>query len=306
MNSQKFRISKTQKNGISLYQFNSDLPEQVNALINEYQKLILEITSSDNHTKWLKRKQLAWEIQHIKQELDRLNNWDYWFKNVLSKSSQSDNMIWSWQDSHVYWLWTKYVYKEWKEWNEKNIEYLRKKYLLLKRFLWNIIPKSYFVYGESLDKVNMKWMWKYRKFSRKSITVQRKIDGKNAQQMTQEEKNNPLFLLELEKAHKKYILLKFLLQSVCQELWFAKKTLDSQLDLWPISKMDSLHIESIDFIEAKITSPNIMWDEATNTISFIDFWYWEWDEEKEAIFQEMLKDDTLQKWSEICHHIWLE
>lgn len=306
MNSHKFRSSKQLENGINLYHLNSDIPEKITTLMWEYQRLIWEITSADNSKKQTIRKQHEWRIKEIKQDLSWLNNWNYEVKNVLSQSLQSDQIIWSWQDSHVYKLWRQYVYKEGKEWNEKNLEYLRKKYLLLKKFLWNVIPKSYFIYWESIDTVNMKWMEKYKKFSKKSITIQRRIDWTNAQQMSQEDKNNPIFLEKLEKAHKKYILLKFLIQSVCSEFWFSKKSLDSQLDLWPISKIDSLHIDNIDFIENYINSPNIMWDSQNANIYFIDFGSWEWDEEKEIIFNKMLSDNIFKKWNEICSHIWLD
>ena len=32
---------------------------------------------------------------------------------------------------------------------------------------------------------------------------------------------------------------------------------------------------------------------------FIDLWYWVWDENKEIIFNELIKDETFSKWENI-------
>jgi hypothetical protein len=52
-------------------------------------------------------------------------------RNIISWTSIEDRKMWSWTDSVVFPLWQNYVYKEWKEANEKNLEFLRKKYILL-------------------------------------------------------------------------------------------------------------------------------------------------------------------------------
>ena len=142
----------------------------------------------------------------------------------------------------------------------------------------------------------------YKKYSKKCITIQRKIKWKDAQKMSNEEKTDKNFLHKLEQSHKKYILLKLFISQIITEMWEKRKSLDIQLDLWYISKMDSLDIENIDFIEWKITSTNIMWD--WEKISFIDFWFWEWDELKQKIFNKIMQEDTYKRWLNLCESYW--
>jgi hypothetical protein len=82
-----------------------------------------------------------------------------------------------------------------------------------------------------------------------------------------------------------------------------RKTLELQLDLWHISKIDNLHTENIDFVESKITSPNIMWD--GKKVQFIDFWFWKWNEDKEKIYTQMMKEEVLTKWKALCESFFL-
>lgn len=50
------------------------------------------------------------------------------------------------------------------------------------------------------------------------ITLQRRIMGYDLQKMGKEEKNNPKFLMELKKAHQKYILLKMFISVIAEEI----------------------------------------------------------------------------------------
>lgn len=49
------------------------------------------------------------------------------------------------------------------------------------------------------------------------ITIQRKINGENLKKLPRDVKNQPEFLTLLEKAHRKYILLKMFVRRIAEE-----------------------------------------------------------------------------------------
>ena len=120
--------------------------------------------------------------------------------------------------------------------------------------------------------------------------------------MSSKEKLNNDLHSKLQKAHRKYILLKFFIDQITSSLWI-QKGLDVKLDLWPLSDIDRLDFNNPDFIHASLTSPNIMFD--GKQIYFIDFGFWNWDEDKEIIFQELLKKETYNKWLDILRNFEL-
>lgn len=214
-------------------------------------------------------------------------------KNILSFSSFQDKRIWSWKDSTVFSSNKNknYVYKEAFRWWFDELLYVKNKYLILKKYLWDIIPKSYFVYWESY---NWKLDWIKKWFEEKIFTIQQRIKWKDLSKLTFEEKKELTLLEKLKNAHKKYILLKYFLSSRLKELWLDEKTMDLQLDLWALSDKDSFPQEDVTFLKDKLKSPNIMWD--WKQIYFIDFGSWVWDEQKQNIFDYMMKDEVFEKW----------
>lgn len=291
------------------YIFNEDIETfQLNELISEYKKLTLDIINlkSQNKIKWV-RSSFDWDISNIvkiKKEIQSqiLNYKEFKNKNIIKNTWFKDENIWHWQDSIVYNYNKNYVYKEWKESNELNLEYMQKKYKLLKKYLKNSVPDTHFVLWESVinNKINNQILEKPHLNNNSHtilLTIQRKIKWKNCQQMSLEERNNDTFLNKLEKEHKKYILLKFFIESYINKIWLPKKCFKAQLDLWPLSKKDSFNKNDSDDINNSITSPNIMWD--WDNVKFIDLWYWVWDENKEIIFNELIKDETVSKWENI-------
>lgn len=271
---------------------------EINNLINEYSKktsLIVEYKKSGKDIEDIKQ-----DLMEISSIISEKQKYNLSKRNILKQSSIDDERIWFWKDSIVYQLKnnSSYVYKEWKEWLPNSLKYLKNKYLILKKYLWDLIPKSYFVYWEWYSSIPQKRFlknWGY--IWEKIITIQKKIKWKDISKMTNEEKHDEIFLLKLENAHKKYILLKLFINSITKDLWFSKKTMDVQLDLWRLSNIDNFHNDDIDFIDNELKTPNIMWD--WEDISFIDFWFWEWSEEKEIIFNEIMKEETFKKWKEI-------
>jgi hypothetical protein len=279
--------------------------EEIQKLVEEYSKVVesivekkknkSDITNEINELNNIKRLIEKWQIEDI----DR--------KNILKWTKKTDKRIWFWQDSLVYEFEnnSKYVYKEGKEAGIEDVDYLRKKYKILQKYLGDLIPKSYFVLWESFTSLpENRWLKNGSYIATKSLTVQRKIEWKDASKMTTEEKRNTDFLLQLEKWHKKYVLLKLFLQSQLREMWLTKKDMDLQLDLGSLSNRDTFHHDEIDFIEWKLRSPNIMWD--WKKLYFIDFGSWKWDKNKEKIFQKMMEESTFIKWKQTLEIYWLD
>lgn len=219
-------------------------------------------------------------------------------RNILRFSNNKDIWIWKWKDSKVFEMqkiWN-YVYKESHNWNLENLEYVKNKYMILKKYLWDIIPKSYFVFWE----LESSSLWSPLKdYKKKVITLQQKVNWKDFSKLSFEEKKDEKLLLELEKAHKKYILLKYFLSAKIDELNLSKKTMDVQLDLWSLSDKDNFSSDDVNFLKNWLKSPNIMWDEKSKKIFFIDFWSWEWSEDKKQILNYMMKDEVFESWKNI-------
>lgn len=277
---------------------------ELNELVDYYNSLVVNILEKKKTGDSI-IDDLA-EIENIKLKISSLQAEELLQRNVIKISRLDDKRIGFWQDSNVYEfsLNSGYVYKEWKEWNPKNIEYLKNKYLILKKYLWNVIPKSYFVYWEwywSLEK--KRWLKNWSYIWARAITIQRKIKWKDVSKMTFKERKNQDFLYKLEESHKKYVLLKFFLWTVLKDLWLDKKVMDLQLDLWRLSNRDNFHHDDTDFIEKELKSPNIMWD--WKNVKFIDFWFWEWSSDKQIVFEELMKEETYKKWLSIVDSYWL-
>lgn len=277
---------------------------EFNHLFGDYENILEQLLLKKE-----KQENFEAETKKIKKLTEKILSYqseEISYKNILSFSSFNDRKIWNWQDSSVYEIDSneKYVYKESFLGSYENFLYLKHKYLILKKYLWEHIPKSYFVFWEWITKTANKRWFKNRKFVQSKIfTIQRKIKWKDFSKLSKEEKKDEKLLLELEKAHKKYILLKIFLSSKIKELWLSKKSMDLQLDLWFLSNKDNFSPEDVEFIESKLTTPNLMWD--SKNISFIDFGSWEWDDTKQKIFEFMMSEKNYNSWLEILKNYGL-
>jgi len=237
-------------------------------------------------------------IQKIRKELEKCFLPEEGNRNILKKSSVKDKRIWSGQDSVVYEFqnisW--WIYKEWQKADKENLEYMIKKYKVLKKYLWKYIPDSYFVVWEAYEKFFKRWFKNWHYLQSKLITVQRKVKWKDLSKMSKEEKLNTEFLGKLEKAHRKYILLKIFIEQLQEDLQINDK-FDVKLDLGNLSNMERWNFQNIDFIEKNLNSPNIMFDE--KNIYFIDLWFGFWSEEKKLVFKELMKEENFKKWQQI-------
>ena len=131
------------------------------------------------------KKNLSEELKNISEKIKNISEKISWLtKNILKWTSFDNEIIWSWKDSLVYDRWDWYVYKESvssREVNEKSLEYVQKKYEILRLYLWDIIPKSYSVFWESVIDL---WEWKrdldwVKWITDKLITIQKKVKWRN-------------------------------------------------------------------------------------------------------------------------------
>lgn len=289
---------------INKYKLSEDFirKEEIDSYVLEWKEIVESIMNNK------KLKQDLWslpnDLKSVVWKITNLQKDELIKRNVLKSSSLDDNRIWFWKDSNVYEFQnnSKYVYKEGKEWNENNIEYLKNKYLILKKYLWDIIPKSYFVYWEWVSSHNERWLKNGEYIWLKSITIQKKVNWKDASKMTFQEKLNDDFLIKLEEWHRKYVLLKMFLSNLITQMWLAKKSMDVQLDLWKLSNRDNFSHDEINFVENDLRSPNLMWD--WKEVHFIDFWSWEWDETKQLIFDKLMQEDIFKRWESIINWYW--
>lgn len=273
-----------------IYRFKKTILENNPDFLDIYQtyNYVLEILENEKTRENIDKKREIWNsLARIMEENNR---------NILSFSWYKEIKIGSWKDSSVFEVKNNplYVYKESFRWNLENFIYLRQKYLLLKKYLWDLIPKSYLIFWESY-KWKLEWLRDW--LEEKIFTIQKKIDWKDLSKISFEEKKDKIFLEKLEKAHKKYILLKIFLEEKSKQIWFDKKTMDIQLDLWDLSEKDSFSSVDLNFVKNWLKSPNIMWD--WKNIYFIDFWAWTWDNEKQDIYKFMTSEKTLAEWENI-------
>ncbi len=171
----------------------------------------------------------------------------------------------------------------------ETIEYLQKKYLILRRFLGKWIPKTRFVLGERRREFDARKAITPQADNRLcAITIQKRVRGETFQQMVQAEKLQPEVLDDLKAAHEKYVGLKRLIQETCRELGLPENTLDVKLDIGHLSKQETL--DEFDTERVKFfVSPNIMYDRIAQKVQFIDFDMNDWNPDKEKVFQAIMQ-----------------
>lgn len=175
----------------------------------------------------------------------------------------------------------------------ETVEYLVKKYKMLKKFLGEWIPDSRFILGERRVDFDKKKFHKTKVDNRThAITIQRKVEGKTLSKMTKTEKTRTDLLRQLKEAHAKYILLKGRIQWASQKLSLPETTLDIKLDLGGLSKKDDLASFDVDKI-AEFSTPNIMYDDIKEKLYFIDFDMNEWNEDKQKVYDLVMSDEEL-------------
>lgn len=279
---------------------NKSYEEWFSKVFNEYLSVYNKLLNIDG-------KPDKWLIDELKEKINTLtdftsqNTKNAVKKNIFNISSRINSILASWKDNIVYDLGNNYVLKESSYVaSSTNLVYIQKKYAILRKYLDDIIPKSFFIYWDSYDTIiNDRNINKLKLKQKKSkiITVQRKVNWKTLASMTIDEKNDKLFLSKLKEAHKKYILLKLFIWKLNKNSSNDDK-IDVKLDLWWLSTSDRIDVDNIESLKY-LDSPNIMWD--WKRIHFIDFDLWEWNENKETLFNTLMSDKSLNDWKNIIN-----
>lgn len=222
-------------------------------------------------------------------------------QNVVKVSQRVHTILSHGKDSNVYDIENWYVMKKSTlEASKENLEYFQHKYMILKYFLWDIIPKSYFILWDAKEKFSIERNFKNSDLNiikTKIITLQRKIKGKTLQDMSLEEKKDPVFLQKLQQAHKRYILLKIFLQKFQSNIP-KNDQIDIKLDIGWLSDLDSFPTDDMRY-EKYLNSPNIMWD--GEKIYFIDFDFWEWNSSKQSIYEKFVTPENKRDFEKFLH-----
>lgn len=303
------RAKNTWVEWINVYQFdkqNFPVSSEVWNLVEKFRELsdVFNDFGKNNREVWISEKKnipesLKTEIKDVQTKIDSIfETYESSLeRNILKLSNLNDLRIWNWKDSRVYPHSKNYVYKEGKVCLPENVLFLKNKYLLLKKYLGAIIPKSAFIYWESMIKIDSS-IKKYRNKripQNIALTLQKRIKWVNLSEMTFTEKEDKLFLKKLAEAHRKYVLLKIFLRKIQNELNLSNESMELKLDLWVLSDQDSIDIQNIDL--PSLNSPNIMWD--WKNIFFIDFDFWIWDDDKQKIFNKMQEPKVINDWKKI-------
>ena len=177
--------------------------------------------------------------------------------------------------------------------NPETVEYLRKKYQILKKYMGDYIPDSKFIFGEIRtpmvkNKIDQRIL-NNGDVREVAITIQRKVQGRDFSQMSEKEKQDPRLIASLKKGFGLYWQMKDALLAVTQDLGKDSRVMDVTLELGALSAEPN----SDEFDQEKaihFNSPNVMWDEEKQQIYFIDFDMNTWNPDKEAVYQAMMKN----------------
>ena len=234
-------------------------------------------------------------------------------KNILASASWKDKKFDSGKDNAVFTFengngkYSEFVYKEgipaksefgYDKMDGDNLRYLQRKYDLLRTYIGEIIPKSAFVLGDaSRKRIPVPGLPEIDENRQTVITIQRRIRGKNLQDMTLEEKLDENFLIRLQKAHRQYMLLRIFIQTIAEEISLPIDTLDTKMDLGRLSDVDQIDIENTVYINEMLKSPNIMYD--GKRVYFVDLDQGKWNDKKEILYRRMKSPDILQRWNDV-------
>lgn len=170
----------------------------------------------------------------------------------------------------------------------ETVQYLQKKYQILRNFMKDLIPRSFFILGERRLPFKGIKTDDFRDKRTCAITIQRRVNGKTFADMTPEERSRPEVAAALAKAHGQYVDLKSRVAQACEHLGLPEDTMDVKLDIGHLSKhktSDEIDPEMLKSFD----SPNVMYDEARQRIYFIDFGLGDWDPAKEQVFKYLME-----------------
>ena len=278
MNSKNYILEKLNYDG----NFEADKTKLVNLI---QQKLEWNLEAQKKIPKLNKR--VFEYVKSTKQELSTI------FKNPLKE------LIWNWQDNLVFdynWNWVIKIFNKQAYENNSNLyDYLTCKYKILKKFLWDYIPDSYFFEWETVNPKPISYsnLKDYKLIYPTIYTVQRKIHWYTLEDLPIDIRKNSKLINQLKQLHLNYISLKLYIHQLEWELFGNVWIVNFKSDLWKISKKIK-----IDEIIMSVKTPNIMWDVNKNKLFLIDFDSGSYNENVERIFNKLLEQDKLKVLSE--------
>lgn len=164
-----------------------------------------------------------------------------------------------------------------------NIEYLAKKYKLLRKFLGEHIPRAWFILGEYRHGIPKQGLGNLHTTLR-AITIQREVRGKTFSEMTQEMRERPEVQEALKEAITKYRELRAKVERVCKEINVDFKKFQIELDIGSASPSDPSQV----FDALTYQSPNVMYDERKKKVFFIDMGWGTWNPDKQKVFDYLM------------------
>ncbi len=206
--------------------------------------------------------------------------------DILSKEINKE-LIWKGQDNLVYLYNSNYVVKflnqkAIKKIDESVLEFFRKKYQILKKYIWEEIPTSYFFLGEVVNKKPIYYsnLWNYEIIYDTIYTFQKRVKWFTLSDMPIEKKQQEKE--QVKNLHKKYIDLKLLIAHGEAVNWLELWSFNIKMDLGRISKKYKLW-ENFDITNFK--TPNIMYDFEKEKMFLVDFDVGSRDEKFENLFK---------------------
>lgn len=306
-------LHKVYSNGVSEYKLIEQKRDNImEGVLDRYNNLFAKAKQADTvRTKLTPEERKNYKgtlTDSEKVEMKRLQRYIKKYKQNTGHRLQSvvafsrhDEMMGHGQDSHVFISEShqhdviKYSVPHYKV-NERTVEYLQKKYTILKEYLKPFIPTSRFILGERRVDIDTTNLFDQKLTRKAAITLQKRIQGKTFQQMTLEEKMRPEVLDSLREAHRKYMNLKQFLKDEAERIGLSGDTLDVKLDIGHLSKYE-LAGEIDEELVKQFSSPNIMYDEKKHQIFFIDFDLNDWNPKKEQVFKEIMSDTAKSRYA---------
>lgn len=242
------------------------------------------------------------EIRMLRKNIrQHKNNQRGALQSILSRSDREDNLdsgkdnvVYGDQDSKRYV--SKYSVGTYMA-TPSTIEYLQKKYAMLKKYMGCHIPDSGFILGERRITYHQAEIAENADKRTCAVTIQRRVKGKTFQQMSFDEKTRLEVVQRLADAHRRYMRIKSILQEACRESGLSEDALDAKLDIGYLSKHENVDMFDPEKVRT-FDSPNIMYDEEEQQIMFVDFDMNEWSADKEKVFTAMMSEDFYGKHGE--------
>lgn len=219
---------------------------------------------------------------------------EFFSKKLYSIFSQPLGLkVWNWQDNIVYDYQKNRVIKVLaaKKYNsnENIIQYYRRKYKILKRFLWKYIPDTYFLEWEVSNHLPCHYnnLENYNVKHKTIYTVQRKVKWYTLKDLPANMKNNENFLTQLRQLYENYIRLKLYVHFLEFEKFGKAGNLSFRMDIGDISKKLDVLDENLIWYKTQ----NIMYDVENWKMLLIDFDSWSYDNQIAQIFDDLENTD---------------